>query len=515
MPLSEAEVALRPRSPWEAADLGVRLVQRHAGLLLGSWALLSLPLLALLSLLLWRWPSLVLLLFWWLKPAFERLPLHILARALFGATPTLGQALRAWPGLLRGELLASLTWRRFSLSRSFTLPLLQLENLRGAARRQRLDDLGRRSGVARWLTLLGMHLELLLWSGLLALLYLLLPGGFAEQRDWLALVLRPPQEWLWLEHLSNLCYALVLVVWEPIYIACGFSLYLNRRSELEAWDLELAFRRLLERLGQASLVLLLGLGLCLAPPAALAAPSMPAADVQVCALPGEANPGPQAPRLTHQPLSSAQAQAEIRALLDAPPFRRVEQRFDWGWPSAESAAARPDAPPAWAQTVAGGIEALLWGLLLAAVVLLAWRYRDWLRLFASRRPASTTEPAAHPAQLFGLAVDPHSLPDDLPAAVERLWPQDPRAALALLYRGLLSRLLHEHRLPLKAAHTEGEVLVLLQTLNDPPLAAFAARLLDAWQALAYGSRPPAAELGPELCAEWRRLNQPARAEVAR
>jgi hypothetical protein len=28
------------------------------------------------------------------------------------------------------------------------------------------------------------------------------------------------------------------MVWEPIYVACGFSLYLNRRTVLEAWDIE-------------------------------------------------------------------------------------------------------------------------------------------------------------------------------------------------------------------------------------------------------------------------------------
>lgn len=518
MPLSTAEATLRPRSPWEAVDLGVHLVQRHAGLLLGSWALLTLPLLAVLSLLLWRWPSVVLLLFWWLKPAFDRLALHILARALFGATPSLGQALRAWPAQLRGELLASLTWRRFSLSRSFTLPLLQLENLRGPARRQRLHDLGRRSGAARWLTVLGMHVELVLWSGLLVLIWLFLPERLSDPDNWLSLLLRPPEELLWLEHLSNACYALVLVVWEPVYVACGFSLYLNRRSELEAWDLELAFRRLAERLGQTSLAVLLALALGLGPllvsPPALA--ETPAgADATLCPLPSEDNPGPDAPRLTLQPLTSSQAQAEIRALLGQPPFHRVEERFDWGWPDRE--ARQQDErtpPPQWLQGLTQLVEALLWSLLVVAAVL-AWRYRDWLRLFAGRSARAAVTPPP-PAQLFGLAVTPSSLPDDLPAAVERLWPQDPRAALALLYRGLLSHLLHQRRLPLRAAHTEGEVLVLVQQLDDAPLAAFAARLLDAWQALAYGSRPPPAELGPELCAEWRRLAAApsARAEVA-
>ena len=31
---------------------------------------------------------------------------------------------------------------------------------------------------------------------------------------------------------------------EPLYVACGFALYLNRRTQLEAWDIDLAFRRL-------------------------------------------------------------------------------------------------------------------------------------------------------------------------------------------------------------------------------------------------------------------------------
>ena len=61
---------------------------------MGSWALLTLPLFAVLSLLLWQHPTLAILIFWWLKPAFERLPLYILSHALFGDTPTLRQALR-------------------------------------------------------------------------------------------------------------------------------------------------------------------------------------------------------------------------------------------------------------------------------------------------------------------------------------------------------------------------------------------------------------------------------------
>lgn len=138
MRLTDASVAIRPRSAWEALDLGILLAHRHARLLMGSWALLTLPLFAVLSLLLWQHPTLAILIFWWLKPAFERLPLYILSHALFGDTPTLKQALRAYPALLRKQLPASLLWRRFSPTRSFDLPVLQLEGLAGEPRSQRL-----------------------------------------------------------------------------------------------------------------------------------------------------------------------------------------------------------------------------------------------------------------------------------------------------------------------------------------------------------------------------------------
>ena len=81
-------------------DLGVLLARRHMGLLMASWALITLPVFLLLSLLLWNYSGWAMFVFWLLKPAFERLPLYILSRALFGDTPTLKEALKAYPRLL-------------------------------------------------------------------------------------------------------------------------------------------------------------------------------------------------------------------------------------------------------------------------------------------------------------------------------------------------------------------------------------------------------------------------------
>ncbi len=151
-------------------------------------------------------------------------------------------------------------------------------------------------------------------------------------------------------------------------------------------------------------------------------------------------------------------------------------------------------------------EALLWAALVAAIALLIWRYGDWFSAFAGRLGLpQRRRQEAPPSQLFGLEVAPHSLPDDVAGEVERLWVEQPRAALGLLYRALLSRLLHDYRLPLNSAYTEAEVLHLVQGLELQELNGFSQRLTGHWQNLAYGHRLPPEPLKGELCADWRRL----------
>jgi hypothetical protein len=514
MRLSDATVVIRPRTTWEAMDLGVLMCQQHRRLLMTSWAIVTLPLFALLSLLLWDSPSLAVFIFWWLKPAYERLPLYILSKALFGETPTLKQALREWPRLLKPQLLASLTWRRLSFSRSFLLPVVQLEGLDGSARQQRLHVLlQRNAGAAQWLTIIGVHLETALWIGLMVLFYMLLPQQIETDWSWQSLILAADQDWRWLEHLTNAFYALVLVVWEPIYVACGFSLYLNRRTQLEAWDIELVFRRLRQRLNASVLGLLLAVCLVLTsvPPTWAAEP----------------DDSPQAPRLLNQPLTSQASRDSIKALLEQPPFKNKESvtRYRFGDDPAKPATAQKtgDAPQ-WLKTLlswldgqhfnvlAKIIEVLLWAAVIAALGWLIWRYREFLQAFVSRRPRLPAKPKrALPQQAFGLDLNRDTLPDDIAASAEHLWQSQPRAALGLLYRGLLSHLLHDFALTLKPADTELQVLAHVEQLQRPELLAFSRSLTTHWQNMAYGHRVPAAQLQQELCDGWRALFGPGAA----
>ena len=522
MRLTESNVAIRPRTSWEAIDLGVLMVREHRLLLMSSWAIVTLPLFALLSLLLWDYPSIALFVFWWLKPAFDRLPLMILSQALFGDTPTLKQALRAWPATLKNQLLPSLLWRRLSLTRSFQLPVQQLENLAGDERARRLNLLNQKGqGAARLLTLVGVHLEYSLWIGLMILFYLFIPQQIEIDWQWLSLV-DTENDWNWLEHLTNLFYALALVLWEPIYVACGFTLYLNRRTVLEAWDIELTFRRLRQRLMGTAYMLLIGAGLLFsATPQSAMADSPPYS----CPLPDSTqmepiivSAAPDTPRLTHQELTSEAARKEINNVLQAPPFKNPKTVAGWRFPErdekARTSAERSDgsALTEWlnrllsaASALASLLEVLLWAVALTLIGLLIWRYRTWLGTFVARTPRPTSLQREAPEQLFGLQVNAESLPDDVATSAERLWADSPREALGLLYRALLNRLLTDYRLPLKNADTEGQVLERVAQLDQPQLDGFSRTLTTHWQNLAYGHRLPPARSQQELCDGWRRL----------
>ena len=78
------------------------------------------------------------MLLWWFKPVFDRILLLILSRQLFNQPVSAAQVMTALPALLRNSgLLSALTWRRFSFSRGFNLPIWQLVQLRGVPRKQR------------------------------------------------------------------------------------------------------------------------------------------------------------------------------------------------------------------------------------------------------------------------------------------------------------------------------------------------------------------------------------------
>lgn len=143
---------------------------------------------------------------------------------------------------------------------------------------------------------------------------------------------------------------------------------------------------------------------------------------------------------------------------------------------------------------------LMWVAGAIVVALLLVGLRRWLRV---RGPAHRLPDAPPPTHVQSLDIRPESLPEQVGAAAAALWQRgDYVAALSLLYRGALSRLVHGHGVPIKAASTEGECVTLAKARLDAPRGAFVGTLVSAWQLAVYGGRMPDGTQVLALCREF-------------
>jgi len=101
--------------------------------------------------------------------------------------------------------------------------------------------------------------------------------------------------------------------------------------------------------------------------------------------------------------------------------------------------------------LAQSARVLVW----AGVALLAGLLAVYLvRLIRARGPATKINRAMAPTHVQDLDIRPESLPDNIGAAARALWDTgEHRAALSLLYRGVLSRLVHVHNVPIRDSST--------------------------------------------------------------
>lgn len=488
MELDRFALYLRQRDPWEAMDLGCAMLRCWWRPALLAWFAVYLPVGAVVCVVLREQLFLAVLTLWWLKPLFDRAVLHVLGGAVFGDAPGAWATLRALPGT--PGLLASLTLYRFDLARSFDLPVWHLERLRGGEARARARVLHRRArGHAVWLTVGYMLFELTVIISLFGLIDLLTPELYERRFGWAAMFWGA-EDAQWKQWLYIALYAGAVSMIEPLYVAAGFALYLNRRTQLEAWDVELALRRLEERSAPATRVRAATAAAALALLVALAWP-------------------PTAPRAAQAAQPGAAEQ--IREVLKEPAFDQHREVKSWrytgpglSWDNDEKPKGNSNVD--WenlGRFLAELARALMWGLsgaLLAAAIYYLARY--WPRW---RRDA-TPEKFTPPAVLFGMDIRPESLPRDISGAATALIETGAvREALSLLYRGTLSVLVHRERLALGTGDTEHDCLRKARTRCPAQIVAYFARLVAAWQGAAYAARVPERAAALELCAGWRTL----------
>ena len=157
--------------------------------------------------------------------------------------------------------------------------------------------------------------------------------------------------------------------------------------------------------------------------------------------------------------------------------------------------------------VAQSGRALFWvGIVALALFLVSYL----VRVLSGGRDGVGEGQFVTPTHVRDLDIRPESLPPDIGAAARQLWDRgEHRAALALLYRGLLSRLAHVHKVPIRDSTTEGDCLSLAVAHLDEARHAYVTQLVRTWQRAVYGGREPDNATVYALCdAFGRTLDQP-------
>ncbi len=422
-------------------------------------------------------------------PAFDRAVLHAASRAVFGEKIGVRSTLRAVREWLFPGLIGGLTLGRLDMARSFNMPVATLERQRGrAARRRRAALASRTRGTAVWLTFACANIMAIALVSSVIILSMLAPTAAEmapvdtyddELFDSMAELFR------WdLRDALHFIFAVCLV--EPFYVTAGFALYLNRRTILEGWDIELQLRRLESRLRPVASAALLVIALAFGGTAF--APDLHAQDAVV-----------EAPK---------SAQQEIQEVLKAPEFGSDREVKRWKYvgdlEENKPEAGKPWRPPEFLANLvlffADISQGLLW-VLAAAVA--AWILYALYRHWPGREPrAPRYRP---PDTLFGLNVAPESLPDDVAAAaLTAARAGNAREALSLLYRGALSALVHRYEVALQAGDTEGDCVRAATTCLPEDGSRYFRQLVAAWQGVAYAARSPVPASIEALCTGWPR-----------
>lgn len=518
MRIDRLDVVLRARSGWEAMELGSALSRRHARAVWGSWLLASAPLFVVFNALGWwldafGWAWLAM---WWCKPLFERAPLYVLSRGIFGEPVGTLAALRAQRRWGNTGFWGYLGWRRFSVLRSLCLPVNLLEGNAPAQRgaRRRAVAAGA-AGAAAVLTVACMAFEAVLVSGAIGAVFMFMPLELMSESWRAAWDMIGQDTPAWAQLGFNLACWLASVLIGPFYVGAGFGLYLNRRTQMEAWDVEIALRRLRERLLPAASTL--ALLLCLALP--LACAPAHAQDAQtVAAQPddAEANDDSAEKPATAEndpantptvifgaaPVDTAGFRQAVNRAYEDPlqrPTRQVtrwkpiEQAEDKKKEEKTLQRERGDtgersnrkAGIAWlARLAEWGLWGLL-GVLLLVLLLTARLWLPWLRGSGRRKAEAAPQVVEEQVEL------PVVLPPDVATHAGLLWDQGrPRQALALLYRASVRTVGERSGIALPPGATEAQCLRASRRMPDATDRDLFARIVRMWQYAAYGGRLP-------------------------
>lgn len=519
MRLEDVTAELRPRSEWESVDLGLALVRRDFWRLWLLWWMGMLPLLVICLTFMRGYPISMFLLLWWFAPVGSRMVLFRMSRCLFGEAPPWKAVWREIPRAWWRRCFFRLFLARFSFSRAVTMPVEDLEGLRGKTYRQRAALVLRRGdGTASLLFFLSLLLTATTTISLLFLFFVFIPEGQGQAwedafQSWDSDTWYAPPALIGWTVASALTVALSLV--EVFFTGAGFGLYLNSRSWLEGWDIELAFRRMANRLHKSVLavVLLLSLG--------LGSVQSVRAEVRELERIEQVNQD----RTTVAEIK-AQPDFEVHRTETKVPVPKpkkpnpswLEDFLEWlgklfRFSGSSSGSSSSSGSLNFVQVFG---QLLLWGVLtalIAGIAWLIWRNRHIFRGVGKGGSLKVNKPAV--ATVMGMDVRPESLPEDVPTTAWRLWQEGhTQEAISLLYRGSIVWCVDRADVPITESSTEMDCLREVTKRTSGDIASYFRHLTMAWMRLAYARTTLPDDEVRALCQQWPFVTSPTERRAA-
>ncbi|MDB4399877.1 DUF4129 domain-containing protein [Akkermansiaceae bacterium] len=495
MELEKVTAEIRPRSDWEAVDLGVSLSRSHLGTLWRAWLVTVLPLSLLILLLFFKTMGWGIFLIWWLKPIWDRVALFPLSRNLFGEEPDTKATIKVLPQQLRenwvlvilgigfavfGHLvhrenvdgglivlfwlcLLGVLFYRSSIYRAFVLPVRFLEGLKGGRYRARVSLLSRRSsGAALGLTVTCVLMEIGLFLSQFFFLQFMVPEG-TDWSFWQVMEDFYQSEGdafpFWLMALIAAAYFVSMSLTSWFYTGGGFALYVNSRTWSEGWDIELAFKRLGQRIGLVVFAMSLF--------------------------------------FVVSEVHAETSQERVEEVLASDDFE-VQKGIRRDYQEDSDSIMR----------LSGGLgfigalgNLLFWGVAIAIVGGIIWIIVHNAQAFGGGMSPSEKE-KGQIKTLAGMPISPESLPDDILATAKKFWAEGRKKdALGLLYRGAISSMVSRDLVEIEESDTESECLRRLNG-KDLPEYPYFATLTNAWVSMAYAKEDPDEGTMGQLWEEW-------------
>lgn len=496
MKLDQLQIKLRPRSHWQTIDLGMRVTLHHLKPLFVISLLVTLPLSLLLYSLIQEAWSVCLILFW-LKPMIERPLLFYISRSIFSEQISLKEVFNKLPELLKKDWLHAYTIGRISMSRSFNEPVRMLEGLTGEPRKKRLDILHRDQSGSGWLTLFGIHVEMIVQSLIFALPFFLLPHD-AMKNGFFHLIMEGST---FTEFLTLASYVFAIALVAPFYVVCGFLLYLNRRTKLECWHIELGFKKMAQRLlpnaSMTILLMLLALPV-LSPPPAYADTETPIESSECENTEDCVSSEKEDIEANYPKVDSANAEKIRRALeevLESDKFGEHYQEreysiawdklvdWDWKWDDDDEEKDTTSMLK-WADAIKDFVDVfkyLIMVLILIAIVYTLAKYKPWLYLPQFRNQRQTL-----PDEVLGINLKQQTLDPGIFQDIEiQLQQGKLRKALSLMLQYHLLHAVQKNKVPFKRSSTESECVTLMERYCPAEDAQSFDILVSYWQQLAY------------------------------